>query len=373
MAKKQPASESSNRLGRKLIFAVIATVFGLALLEGLTTFVWTGVDLYSLWTSAPKVAELREEFHCEYDEDLGWANVPGKQVKDFYGPAASISIDDSGLRSHSALDDVRQEDATKVVCLGDSFTLGYGVDDRQTYPFQLEQNAGGELRVFNMGQGGYSVGQDWLWLKRMLPELQPEVVVGVFIVEDFRRLAVVRTANGYGVPEFVVENERVVVRGVPVPAKLPAGQTMVSGAQIGNTLRQTSAIARTLAELASSSGEQTEDDVLVDGLYVLRELKRLCEQAECEFVLVLTPTLQEVFEADARSAYSEFELILTNFSAAEGIPFTSLQQAFQAARDQDLFLDEQFHHYSPIGNQLVAQELQKWLPTVSSVMRQPAE
>ena len=43
---------------------------------------------------------------------------------------------------------------TRIICSGDSFTLGFGVDNEHTWPQQLAaRNA--NLETVNMGQGGY--------------------------------------------------------------------------------------------------------------------------------------------------------------------------------------------------------------------------
>ena len=351
---------------KKCLFGMLGAGLILILLEGLTSAIWTASELVALLFNGPRVSELREEYHCKYDADLGWANRPGVSITDFYGPEQSITIDAAGLRSHEALNDSIKPDPFRVICLGDSFTLGYGVDDQETFPFQLQKRAAGQLHVSNMGQGGYSIGQSWLWLRRLATELKPNLVVCVFIVEDFRRLGVTRTANGFAVPRFEIVDEQVQVGNTPVPGKLSPGSLMLQPGEAGNVLRRNSAIARTLALALPDAASPSDDDNLINGLYIIREIKRLCEQEQCAMTFALTPTLPELFDLESKLRYENVARVLGEFTTRENIPFKNLQPAFleQKERSSELFLEEAFHHYSAAGNAIVADELRSWLANV---------
>lgn len=204
--KSQPETEKKapKSLIKRVGFSVLAVSLLLIFLEGLLSAVWVGLEVGTLLSDGPRVAELKEEFHCQYDEELGWANKPGTRLEDFYGPGKSITINANGVRGLSDLSKDKPDGTFRAICLGDSFTLGYGVDDRETFPFLLQEEGGAGVETVNMGQGGYSIGQCYLWLKRLGPELKPDLVVCIFIVEDFRRLMTGRTANWFATPRFDV-------------------------------------------------------------------------------------------------------------------------------------------------------------------------
>ena len=199
-AVKGEAPRDSSRprrpLARRIAFAALAVSLILVLLEGLLSVIWVAIDVNSVLQQRPKVEVLREEYHCQYDEELGWANKPSTKLEDFYGKGRSITINANGVRGLTDFDEQKPKRTFRTICLGDSFTLGYGVDDPDTFPHQLQTLAGDGQEVVNMGQGGYSVGQCHLWLKRLGPKMKPDLVVCVFIIEDFRRLLIERTANG---------------------------------------------------------------------------------------------------------------------------------------------------------------------------------
>ena len=53
----------------------------------------------------------------------------------------------------------------KKISSGDSFTLGYGVNNEETWPTAFSK-LDERFETINMGQGGYGVDQSYLWYKR---------------------------------------------------------------------------------------------------------------------------------------------------------------------------------------------------------------
>ena len=361
----KPAKHPPRSVPKRIAFAVLAVSLILIFLEGLLSVVWVAIDLGSVLGKGPRVEILREEYHCEYDKELGWVNRPGVKLDGFYGKGRSISINANGLRGQTDLSGERPASTFRTVCLGDSFTLGYGVDDPDTFPHQLQRLAGLGHETANMGQGGYSVGQSYLWLKRLGPELKPDLVVCVFIVEDFRRLLVQRTANGFATPQFSVEGSQLVVSGIPVAEKLSKGSLLLRQGEVAGAMQKSSALIRTLGKLIPSSPTPGDEEAMFIGLHILKEIATVCREIECPVVLILTPTLPELFDAPAISRYEGVSRVLAQFADQESIPYSDLRPAFMNEENHsDLFLDEAFFHYSPSGNAIVARELHEWLPLI---------
>ena len=78
-------------------------------------------------------------------------NEDGGHLLDF-----EIEVDERGLR-RAAGDDVDHPDATVVHTIGDSFTMGWGVDGDETYPAQLDRMLGPRVDVRNLGVNGFGV------------------------------------------------------------------------------------------------------------------------------------------------------------------------------------------------------------------------
>lgn len=357
-----PSARPPKPLPKRIGFAALAVTLILIFLEGLLSVVWVAIDVSSVLSSGPRVEVLREEYHCEYDQELGWVNKPDTAIQDFYGEGRSITINSQGVRGLSDFPQEKPASVFRTICLGDSFTLGYGVDDADTFPHQLQRLAGDGHEVVNMGQGGYSVGQCYLWLKRLGPDLNPDLVVCVFIVEDFRRLLIQRTANGFATPQFSVENSQLTVSGIPVAPKLSKGTLLLNRGEVSSALRKNSALARTLGQLVPQPAQPSDEEAIFVGLHVLKETAQLCHELSCPMHLVLTPTLPELFDAAAISRYEAVSRVLQEFSEQESIPYSDLHEAFRREEQPSrFFLDEAFFHYSPSGNAIVARELHLWL------------
>ena len=96
-----------------------------------------GASLLTKWKSTGMIPAVREVSHCEYDPELGWRHMANKHVPDLYGPGVGLRTNGQHMRGaydHALAD---SDDTYRIICLGDSFTMGYGVTDEETYPALL--------------------------------------------------------------------------------------------------------------------------------------------------------------------------------------------------------------------------------------------
>ncbi len=86
----------------------------------------------------------------------------------------------------------------RIVCIGDSSTFGWGVDDEYTYPTLLEarvHRAGGpDVEVFNLGIPGFTSRHGLGVLRHYALDLEPDIFVFSFGANDARR--VLRPVDG---------------------------------------------------------------------------------------------------------------------------------------------------------------------------------
>ena len=105
--------------------------------------------------------------------------------------------------------------------MGDSFTYGDEVSDGQTWPAQLRLLTG--RRVLNGGVSGYGFDQIVLRAEQLAARYRPTTIVVAFIADDIRRTEMSRMWSA-DKPYFVIEDGRLALKGVPVPARAdPAG------------------------------------------------------------------------------------------------------------------------------------------------------
>ena len=102
-----------------------------------------------------------EKSHTVYDKGLFYRLNPNSNSvfanREF---SNQISINSVGLR-----DDEESLEKPSVICLGDSYTMGWGVENNESYPQQLESISG--LRVLNAGIPSYGTARELELLKQL--------------------------------------------------------------------------------------------------------------------------------------------------------------------------------------------------------------
>ena len=103
-------------------------------------------------------------------------------------PVWEISLNAEGFRDRE-FPGTKPEGAFRVVCLGDSWTFGANVGQEQTYPRQLEARLRAlfperRVEVLNLGVLGYTSFQGLQLLKQRALQLEPDLVVIGFGMND---------------------------------------------------------------------------------------------------------------------------------------------------------------------------------------------
>lgn len=98
-----------------------------------------------------------------------------------------FTTDAAGRRAAPASDD--DGGGPRIVALGDSYTFGWGVEDGETYPVQLQQRLRTEFDhpdavVINAGFPGFNTMQEASYLASSWDELRPDAVVLGFVMND---------------------------------------------------------------------------------------------------------------------------------------------------------------------------------------------
>lgn len=353
------------RLGKKVLFAFLAVVVILLALEGLASVVWLVIDYAEFRDNLPKAVQFKEEHHCKHDDDLGWINIPGKHISAFYGPGRDITINNDGLRGLEDYLGTKPADRFRIVCLGDSFTLGYGVGDGDTFPAQIER-INPRVQAVNMGQGGYSIGQCYLWHKKVGNSLDADCLVVTLILDDIWRMAGTRTANGYGMPGFKLRDGKLRVSGQPVPEKIDTGRPIEVDGQFSRFLAERNALARTFSAMAGNRHKQTNEsrseELIEITLVILSELQQETSRRKTPLLLVLLPELRELQQPALLRNYRSVSSLLRNFAGQNRILYLDLLDEMLTAQNvTTYYLNEKWHHLSEAGNELVATQIDRTL------------
>lgn len=95
-----------------------------------------------------------------------------------------IRTNAAGFRSSD--NDSREYD--NILLLGDSFAFGYGVDEEEAFPAQLELELQRQVprhyQVINAGHTGYDTKREFYLLKNIFDEYHPRIVIVQFYIND---------------------------------------------------------------------------------------------------------------------------------------------------------------------------------------------
>ena len=372
---------------RKIVFWAIVNVallvLILALVEGLSSLAL----FVQRVARTPVMAERR---HTQYDPLLGWVNLPNVDIKNMYGRGIYLRTNSQAFRNNADFSVAVPANKVRIICSGDSFTFGYGVDNDHTW-CQLLAAKDSRLEAVNMGQGGYGVDQAYLWYKRDGVRLAHDIHLFAFISADFRRAAG-RSFFGYGKPLLKLENDQLVVTNVPVPKRAFVVPWLTQNRAAINSLK-TSELLRLLATGgeritsppadgpaggepagAESTGGRTLQEPVAGK--ILAELAQLNRANNSVLVLVYLPVHNPGPEAPKWREYVH--------RAAEqlGLLLVDLTDAFNGLSSEEvtsLFIQEgqldytnAGGHYTVSGNQRLADILHEKLLSFPEVRKKLA-
>jgi len=314
-----------------------------------------------------------ERLHAEYDPLLGWINRKNVVIDDMYGPG--IFLRTNGQRFRNEADFAPEVPAGKirVICSGDSFTLGYGVSNDDAWCNRLARLDPG-IEAVNMGQGGYGVDQSFLWYERDGAALKHDIHVFAFIAADFRRMR--SNFRGFGKPVLRLRDGQISVENVPVP--------VASDPDAGGFLHDL-AILKVLGRDVSadrSAGDAPPSDTReIVGLVraLVDRIDALGRERNAKVLLVHLPTLRDhppprqgpalrqVREQARRRELAYLDLT----EAMRVLPAEQARSLFILAPVNDYYRAR--GHYNEAGHAFVAERILDALREHGFVPAQPAE
>ncbi len=117
----------------------------------------------------------------QFDPLTGWSKRPGavstRETSEFN---VRYEINALGLRDSDTTSYAKPEGTYRVLCLGDSFTLGYTVDERDLFVEQLGRawrSEGRRVDIVNAGTEGWSTDQEVEWFRSEGVKYQPDLVL----------------------------------------------------------------------------------------------------------------------------------------------------------------------------------------------------
>lgn len=157
-----------------------------------------------------------------YDPVLGWRLKPRAKTR-MVDPEFSVTFEtnSSGFRDRE-----RGEKASpgvaRILVIGDSFAEGWGVEEEESFPQQLEKilSPNCPVEVLSMAVHGYRADQEALLLERQGMGVHPHLVILVFKSRD---VSTQDSMRQYSRPYAVLERNELRFEGIPVRPPLGNG------------------------------------------------------------------------------------------------------------------------------------------------------
>src|SRR5271157_6077926 len=307
--------------------AAAFVLFNIGVALGLLLMFEGATSVYYAFREAFASPPVAESLYTEYDRDLGWVNLPNVYLPNMYGPGKYLKTNSQRFRNSQDFTLQVPPGKTRIICSGDSFTLGFGVDNDHTWP-QLLTTRAPNIETVNMGQGGYGADQAYLWYKRDAAELDHNIQILALIAPDLYRMQH-SSLNEYGKPVLAIENDHLVTTNVPVPRSLTVRSPRLLRLQNAVlNLSMTRLLRRMLGldtlEVTETQKERNREtaEVLVPMLDDLRTTNRARSSV---LVLAYFPTREE-YGADLGASWRKF---LAEYAQQRGVLFIDLADDFR--------------------------------------------
>jgi lysophospholipase L1-like esterase len=318
-----------------------------------------------------------------HDPELGWRHIPGAAgwlVSPEF--AVEYRINAAGQRDRE-VDGEAAPGVRRILCFGDSFVEGWGVDQQERVSEVLQRKLAG-VEVLNFGVAGYGTDQEWLLFEKKGAGLRPAWVVLFFYGNDLWNNAArqgIGAERGYK-PFFQLgAGGRLQLSGVPVQKTAfwgPGNQpwTRELAAYLQERLHLWALLRKALAPeippqqqqryyqgLYGAGGEQGEEHWALTGR-LLEAFAQSVARTGGRMLLVYVPALVQIEEEDWKmkrelhGLAGEYELKkpqrqVRQLAEAGRIPFLDLDTVFaQQARSQTLYYRDS--HWNAAGHALAA-------------------
>ena len=331
------------------------------LFEGLCSVIWVSSRMVGTRLTA-------ERLHTRYDSELGWVALPDISLPHLYGPGLGLTTNARGFRGLGQIEPLGPG-ATRVVCSGDSFTLGYGVGDLETWCSQLGSPER-QVDAVNMGQGGYGVDQAYLWYKRDGRVLDHQAHVFAFITDDLRRM-LKSDFHGFGKPHLELENGGIVTRNVPVPRRGYLWPWLTSNRAHLEQLRSYTVVSELWRKARPPAPGPSVDRFFAVLFAALEDMEQINNEKGSLLLIAYLPTYPECLPGSDET----LRVRLTEECARRGLDFIDLTIVFSELTPANLDLMylpgwPASRHLSARGHSLVAETLQ---PRVRAMLDKPAK
>jgi hypothetical protein len=303
---------------------------------------------------------VKERTHCRYDATLGWVQLPTLDLADQYGAGVFLRTNGRGFRGRHEVANEVPPGRVRVICSGDSFTLGYGVDDDHAW-CELLTTLDPRRETVNMGQGGYGVDQAYLWYRRDGEPLAHQAQVFAVDTLMFDRMKF-DAFLGYDRPVLRVADDALTVTNAPIPRRGYLVPWLTQNADVIAELRTMQLLLKIVHRMTPAPAGRPTADVRATAARMIDDLRAANERKGSRLVLVYLPIPSD----DDRGDSEPWRRWLRDTAAREQLPYVDLVDEWRQSTESEwqARFSRASGHYSVEGNRRVAERLAAELDTV---------
>ncbi len=358
-------------VAKKIAFSGVIVLFLLLLSEGILRL--AGFS-FSITPPEEKAPEVWASLALQSDPTLfwSWIPVPGGRCHDKHG----FNFNREGYRGAVAAP-TKAPGTLRIVCLGDSVSMGWRVGDNETFCRLLQQELAAELHrqveTINLGVGGYSSFQGVHYMKTRVLPLHPDIVTVEFGWNDHMpaltqelTYGVKPTSSIRAIPDGDLPPERPVTLQTRLShiRLFQLVQWAVSRAQGGGLRKKTSAPPAVAAEKAAPVVENSPTRIarvsVEEYKQNIREIVRIARSNGITPILMTEPVTSENlrgnFVKDIAFNYelhAGYNTAMREVAASERAVLVDLAPVFSGRTG--LFFD--IVHPRPEGHRLISSAL----------------
>jgi lysophospholipase L1-like esterase len=281
-----------------------------------------------------------------------------------------ISFSAQRFRGSSTYPQTPAQGTVRIATLGDSFTFGYGANDNESYPANLERRLQNDhAEVINAANAGTGTGEQALWYDAWVKNFHPRIVILTVtsndVDDDAARHLFALDQSGAAVPQpqqaSAVNKPRRFINAIP-------GYNYVAEhSQLWGLIRN--ALSAALAPKGVNMSNR--DAFTKEGLPLMSaEVRWLNQHARADnarLVVVFVPSRESIYVStapwadDIRWKSQAMTETLSSSCARDQIPFLDLSSQLKERSAETLYYDGLDTHPTPKGYDAIAEIVASFL------------
>ncbi len=293
-----------------------------------------------------------EPFYITYTDNevlkREWLDEKGRVIN-------RINFD--GLRERAEIQHAKPEGQRRIVCIGDSFTFGWGIPVEQGWVRLLEDDLRkdkGDVRTVNCGAAGTVCVDEYVnGLKRRFHKYSPDVVIMTLCLNDLI------PSSGLN---FIHPVQPTGIKLIDL-CKGAFGRSPLDLDPARDWVQELMDLPQDQAEAGGIAGPNRPYDAMwSQGVPQkrMREAKAWCDERQIPFLVVIWPFLQGLGPGQYYPWQKLHDLVASDCADA-GIPLLDVLPALKGTKSADLWVTPADPHPNPLAQRLTLPEIAKFV------------